>query len=1229
MAMVQWRRGDVVLGLYEVLDVLESGGMGLVYRVRHRSWSTDLAVKVPRPELVATSAGGSGFEREAGTWVGLGPHPNVVACLYVRRVEDVPCVFAEWVGGGSLAELVRDKRLYVRNDGERNNGHLADGDRDGEDRDDRTARVLDLAVQIAWGIDHAHRQGLIHQDVKPANIMVDVDADWTAKVTDFGLAGARAAAGESSVAPPEGSLLASYGGMTPAYCSPEQADALSGARVALTRATDVWSWALCVLEMFVGGPPCRFGQSAPEVFDVFLKWGQPAPGAPAVPPALADLLWRCFEVDPVRRPQRLDEVAAAVAQIYADVVGTPYPRVAPQAAGLLADGLSNQALSLFDLDRVEEAEALWRDARDIDPHHLPTVYNQALHRWRQASLSDEDVVSELRTAKALQGGPALDADRLLGLVQVERGDDEAARALLADASDGPEARSAREELARRGPFREPQRLEGHGGAVRAVALSADGEVALTGGADGRVRVWEPAAHRCRYELPREAPEAPEARGALGAEAPDTDNAPVPVVAVAISPDGRTGLAGHRYGPVELWDLTSGTLLGTLGAHGPEVTSVALNGSGGAAVAYATGRVDVWDARGGRLLRTLEHPPSSYQKLDPATGRVLPEIHQRPAKVPVLALSADGGVAVSAAPDDGSVVAWDVAGARPLHRLVKSADMHNTGIDRVALSPDGRYALLTGFQTDAARIWECATDRIRATVPDQIGNHVRVALNGDATVAASIPKDGNEQPLRIWDLGSGRCLRTIGTRLLPDPMPGFTAPLPLTCVALSGDARVAVLGDQYGGIQIHHLPPGGFRAAWHYARPRTAAALAQRETEVERIVERAEALADQGNAVAAAEQLRAARAVPGFERHPGLRRLWEEMGRAAGRRTDLLSIWQRYDLSGRQALGQQATLALTPDGELAVIPGAFGRVRVWELQTGQHLHTFPERVANTHTVLVAEDGRLAVTADWEGTAHLWDLESGTRRCQLYGDNGSVKAIAMDRAGRHALVGDEDGALCLWRLHTADRGRTMVAHEGPVALVRLTPDARYAASAGLQDRTGRLWDTRTGRPLLTFPLELGNPELRFAPDGGRLFVSTGLRLSAWDVRSRRLLYEREAYPEGFTLSADGRVAATCGIGTVQVWETQTGRTVCELPARASVFDVSPDGRHVVTAADRVLHVWDVRTGQRAHTLEGHPASVCLLMFGTDGRNLVSADYRPGIRLWELDYDYDFTPEGAGDR
>ncbi|ROQ78284.1 serine/threonine protein kinase [Streptomyces sp. CEV 2-1] len=1202
MTVESWKRGDVVLGLYEVLDVLDGGGMGLVHRVRHREWNTDLAIKVPRSELAATAAQRARFEDEAGTWVGLGLHPNVVNCLYVRRVEDHPCVFAEWVDGGSLAELVRSGRLYHA-DG-------CDGAGTGF-----PVRALDLAVQTAWGIHHAHEQGVIHQDVKPANVMVDTDT-WTAKVTDFGLAGARAAAGEAAyaVGPTEVSLAASYGGMTPAYCSPEQAEAAAGARVTLTRATDVWSWALSVLEMFVGDVPCERGQSAPEVFAAFLEGlrAGPGPGPQAMPSALVDLLWRCFEVDPAVRPHRLDEVAAQLADIYADVAGEPYPNAAPQAAALLADGLSNQALSLLDLDRSDEAEALWRRASNVDPHHPSTVYNWAVYRWREGRLSDEQVLAKLRTARGIEGS-RWQSDHLLGLVHVERGDDDTARELLEGAPAVPEVEAARCELAGRRRLPEPARVVGHQDSVTALAVDATGGTAVSGGADGRALVWDPGQNRIRYELTQDA-------GAEDAEA-------APVTAVAVSADGRTVLVAREAGPVEVWDLAGPglqpRLVRVLTGHTASVTAVAATDSGHAVAARADGSFDVWDTRTGRVRARLTHPPESFQRLDPATDRILPEIHYRPSAVDVVGITGDGGVVVTAAPRDGSVVVWDVAEGRSLHRLVKSEDFHGTGIHTVALSPGSEQALLAGEPPVHLSVWQTRTDQILSTVPNRSRFRGAVALSGNAAFAVSV-EDGSHPALRVWETGSGRCLRTADTRL-----DGLIAYQPRH-VTLSADGRVVVIGDVYGGLHFYPLHPPGFRAGWSYARPRNARAQDDSEKRFLQLVGIAAELSTKGDVVGAAARLRAARAVSGFERHPGLRALWDRLGNSSGLRTDLLGAWDRYELrGGTWTFTQNPTLAASSDGELLVTGGADCLVRVWELQTGQQLHTFPEQAGQAHTVLLCEEGGLAVTADWSETAHVWDLTTGKRAFELFGDHGRVRSVSVDRAGQHALVGDADGALCLWNLRTRRRIRTMLAHEGPVTAVRLSPDGKYAASACSHDRTGRLWQTATGSPLLDFSSALGDTVLRFTPDGTRLFVNTGQGVSVWDIRTRRKLYEREsAYHATLVLSADGGRAATHTLG-VQVWDTTTGTTLAELPERTNMFDISPDGRYVVTGGyDRKIRLWEAATGRCVHTLEANPESLAQVFFTADGRNVVSADLRPAIHLWELEWDYDFTAGAAAE-
>ncbi len=90
-----WQVGDVILDLYEVKQIFTGGGMGLVYRVHHRDWAMDLAVKSPRPEFFQTRQHVENFEREAETWVNLGLHPHTVSCYYVRRLGGIPRIFTE------------------------------------------------------------------------------------------------------------------------------------------------------------------------------------------------------------------------------------------------------------------------------------------------------------------------------------------------------------------------------------------------------------------------------------------------------------------------------------------------------------------------------------------------------------------------------------------------------------------------------------------------------------------------------------------------------------------------------------------------------------------------------------------------------------------------------------------------------------------------------------------------------------------------------------------------------------------------------------------------------------------------------------------------------------------------------------------------------------------------------------------------------------------------------
>lgn len=347
-----WNVGDLIIGEYEVISKLGEGGMGAVYKIHDRHLNADLAVKSPRPEIFTRADGKENFIREAETWVKLRRHPHLVQCFFVLTLGRIPRIFAEYVDGGSLADWIRQRKLYE-------GGEAV-----------ALARILDVAIQFAWGLHAAHEQGLVHQDIKPANVMLT--SQGIVKVTDFGIAKARTLAGESTSSEPEGeqSPLVSWAGMTPAYCSPEQA-----ARQELSRQTDIWSWGLSILQMFVGKVTWAVGVAARAALASHVR---DDPEIPLMPPEVVKLLNRCFEPQPEKRPATMLEVATELQAIYVHRVGRAYPRKNSQLAGPNADVLMVQGIALDRLGKPQEALALYEQAIRLDPDHFAAHHNKGL-----------------------------------------------------------------------------------------------------------------------------------------------------------------------------------------------------------------------------------------------------------------------------------------------------------------------------------------------------------------------------------------------------------------------------------------------------------------------------------------------------------------------------------------------------------------------------------------------------------------------------------------------------------------------------------------------------------------------------------------------------------------------------------------------------------------------------------------------------------------------------------
>src|SRR5919197_39050 len=202
---------------YEVLSLAGVGGMGAVFRARHRTLGHIVAVKVLPPEVAASAMRRERFRREATLGASL-DHPHIVRVYDFDTQHGITFLIMTFVRGATLDERLQDATRPT------------------------TDSVLRLAREIGDALGYAHRRGIVHRDVKPSNILLDEDSG-RALLADFGIARVEGQADASLTQPgtPVG---------TPGYMAPEQAQ---GGRV--DGRADLYALAAVTFEALTGQPP--------------------------------------------------------------------------------------------------------------------------------------------------------------------------------------------------------------------------------------------------------------------------------------------------------------------------------------------------------------------------------------------------------------------------------------------------------------------------------------------------------------------------------------------------------------------------------------------------------------------------------------------------------------------------------------------------------------------------------------------------------------------------------------------------------------------------------------------------------------------------------------------------------------------------------------------------------------------------------------------------------------
>ena len=290
---------DVFSNRYEIQRGIARGGMAEVYLARDQLLDRPVAVKVLFPEFARDPSFVERFRREAQSAANLN-HPNIVGIYDWGQEQGTYFIVMEYVRGRSIREVVQANGAFT------------------------PRRTAQIGAEIAGALEFAHRNGVIHRDVKPGNVLLTAESD--VKVTDFGIA--RASTGDALTQ--TGAVMG-----TAAYLSPEQAQGLS-----VDGRSDVYSLGVVLYEMVTGAAPFR-GESPVAVAYKQVRENPDPPSmhAPDVPPDLEHIILAAMSKDADSRYQTADELRTDLLRF---LRGEP-PLAAPVTAMLAGETAAAEA----------------------------------------------------------------------------------------------------------------------------------------------------------------------------------------------------------------------------------------------------------------------------------------------------------------------------------------------------------------------------------------------------------------------------------------------------------------------------------------------------------------------------------------------------------------------------------------------------------------------------------------------------------------------------------------------------------------------------------------------------------------------------------------------------------------------------------------------------------------------------------------------------------------------
>ena len=726
-------------------------------------------------------------------------------------------------------------------------------------------------------------------------------------------------------------------------------------------------------------------------------------------------------------------------------------------------------------------------------------------------------------------------------------------------------------------------LSDHTGTVTAVAFMPDGITPVTASEDGTVRRWDAA-------------------GALVMNAPDAGR----VESMAVSGQFIAGYS--MYGPVFLWDSTTGQALDSL------LASLFFDTNGNA---QSTRQV-AFSPDGARLL-TGSAAGKCVRLWDLAVRKQTVQCVGHTNSVTSVAYSVDG-TRVLTGSEDNTAKLWDAGTGT----VVRTFSGHADSVTSVALSRDGKK-VLTGSHDDTAKVWDAGNGTVLLTFTGHTDWVNSAAFSPDGTKALTGSRDGTA---KLWDAATGKELQTFA---------GGDA-LYVSSVAFSPDGKKVLLGT-YLTARLCDASTGTVLV--YYGDP-------DRAYEVASV-----AFSPDGKKVLTSSS------------YEQTATLWDEatgtlLQTYTGHTDEVTSVTfssdglkvltgsndqtaRLWDTQSGENIGTLightdtvTSVAFSPDAKKILTGSDDNTARITPVPAGVPIASLLLGLKSDWAYLdivsaFSPDGTRILTNSDDYTAKLWDVKSGAVLQTFAGHTNDVRAVAFSPDGKKVLTGSNDETVKLWDVTTGAVLQTFtVLTGGPifpfdVTFVAFSPDGAKVLG-GSQNGTAFLWDANDGSVLqkfwelnVIFHMRAG----AFSPDGTKVIIALdNYMASLWDVATGRQLVSfsnlGNALVNGVAYFQDGsQVLTGSADGTAKLWDPANGAELHTYGRPSWAFGVmppavtgamsavafSPDRTKILTGGlDLTARLWDLATTRELCRFTGF--DVQSVSFSPDGTQILTS-------------------------